>query len=129
VTTGLFLVDDDSRSRSALAEILRASQMTVTEMGDGIECIDLLATNEPDAIVLDLDMPVFDGERLIDYLEAVAPHLLPRVIIVTGSSGFVRRRDWPVRAVLLKPVDPRELLTVVSNLTSPRSAAPADAPP
>ncbi len=128
MTQDLFLVDDDARTREAMAALLRSSGLTVTEMRDGIECVEVLNTTEPGAIILDLDMPVFDGERLVDYLDAVAPHLLPRTIIVTGSPIFVSRRTWPVRAVLLKPVDPGLLLDLVSSLTSPHSEAPADVP-
>jgi CheY-like chemotaxis protein len=108
-----FIVEDDAATRSALAEILRAAEWTAYELADGIDCVALLATVEPDAIIIDLDLPVFDGERLVDYLHGTAPQLLERTVIVTGSLPFLRHRDWPVRATLTKPLDPQALLRAI----------------
>lgn len=111
----ILLVDDDDASRAALAEIIRSPQRQVVELADGIDCIALLDSMKPDAIVIDLQMPIFDGERLIDYIAATSPALLGGIIIVSGSPGYLRRREWPVAAVLPKPVDVRTLLAVLAQ--------------
>lgn len=109
------LLDDDAQERTALAEILRSSGRHVIELADGIDCIELLDEIEPDAMVLDLQMPVFDGERLLDYITAIKPALLDRIIIVSGSARFLGRREWPVAAVLQKPVDVTALLRLLDE--------------
>ncbi|HET7433667.1 MAG TPA: response regulator [Thermoanaerobaculia bacterium] len=109
----IFVIDDDQTSRTMLTKLVETPERRVLALPDAIECIDLLRTHEPDAIILDLDMPIFDGERFIDYLAGVAPEIIERVIIVSGSSSLLRRRSWPVRAVLEKPVDVPTLLRLL----------------
>jgi two-component system chemotaxis response regulator CheY len=109
------ILDDDADGRVALAEILRSSGHDVIELADGIDCIALLDELEPHALVLDLQMPVFDGERLLDYISAMKPALLDRIIIVSGSTTFLGRREWPVAAVLQKPVDVAALLRLLDE--------------
>ena len=109
------VLDDDHHGRAALAELLRSPQRRVIELADGIECIELLDEFESDALVLDLQMPVFDGERLLDYIGAVKPALLERIIIISGSAAFLGRREWPVAAVLPKPVEVEVLLRLLER--------------
>lgn len=111
----ILVVDDDHDSRAALAEIIRSPQRHVVELADGIDCITLLNSVAPDAIVIDLQMPIFDGGRLIDYIAATAPALLGGIIIVSGSPGYRGHREWPVAAVLPKPVDVRRLLALLAE--------------
>jgi diguanylate cyclase (GGDEF)-like protein len=56
------LIADDSRtSRAALGDQLRAMGHVVMEAHEGQQAIEMFKADEPDLIVLDVDMPVMNG--------------------------------------------------------------------
>lgn len=68
-----------------------------------------------DVIPLDLNMPVFDGERLADYWSLTDPERLERTIVLSGYSRFARGRHIPAFATVQKPFDMEELVDVVEK--------------
>ncbi|MEA2472266.1 MAG: two-component system, OmpR family, response regulator MprA [Thermoleophilaceae bacterium] len=59
------LVTDDERSvRSAVRRALTLEGYRVTEAEDGARALDVVATDRPDAIVLDVMMPELDGYQV-----------------------------------------------------------------
>lgn len=57
----LLVVDDDEDLRDALAAILISLGHTVRIARNGEEALDLLDQRLPDAVLLDVEMPVLDG--------------------------------------------------------------------
>jgi outer membrane receptor protein involved in Fe transport len=105
------VIDDDSDIVEILRLLLEMRGFTVDTVSDGIDALELREAY--DAILLDLNMPVFDGERLADYWLLTRPEVLQRVIVLSGYSRFTRGRDIPAFAMVLTPFDPQELLRVV----------------
>jgi DNA-binding NarL/FixJ family response regulator len=56
----------------------------VGEAADGREAVDLCATTHPDAIILDLQMPVLDGARALPLIRDVSPQTV--VVMFTAFS-------------------------------------------
>lgn len=106
------VIDDDPDLRHLLQITLESAGFTVDALEDGIAALEL---KKPyDVILLDLNMPVFDGEQLTSYWVLTDPNILRRVIVLTGYSGYTRGRELPATfASVQKPVDHRELLRVV----------------
>lgn len=109
----VLIVDDDDDIRTMLETLFVMQGFEVDMLGDGIAATSL--TSDYDAILLDLKMPIFDGEKLIDYWHMTTPEILQRVIVMSGYSYFARQRAYPTFAVVLKPFDPFELLEVVTQ--------------
>ena len=66
------LIADDSRtSRAALGDQLRAMGHTVIEAHEGAQAIELFRADEPDLVVLDVDMPVMNGYETAQRLRAL----------------------------------------------------------
>jgi two-component system chemotaxis response regulator CheB len=61
----------------------------VGEASDGREAVELVTSVAPDVLVLDLDMPVYDGVFAIRELRA-ADQGLP-IVVFSGSSGTAMR--------------------------------------
>jgi len=108
------LVVDDLRSNRELLEG-RLSDLgyDVREAKDGIEALDAVAAEEPDLILLDIDMPRLDGIAVCERLKAHPVHRLIPIVILTASSD----RDTKLRGLaagaddyLSKPFDSKELL-------------------
>jgi DNA-binding NtrC family response regulator len=108
------VIDDDDHIRELLQALLETAGFEVELMRDGIDAVDL-RERECAVILLDMKMPIFDGERLTDYWKLTNPSVLRRVILLTGYSRLSSDRDFGTFAVIQKPFDYRELLTVVEE--------------
>jgi DNA-binding NtrC family response regulator len=81
----VLLVDDEEDYVRTMAErmVMRDLQSTVALSGE--EALDLLDTDPPDVIVLDLRMPGMQGMEVLERVKRDHPHI--QVIILTGHGG------------------------------------------
>lgn len=81
------LADDVAVYRQLTRVLLEADGRIeiVAEAGDGVEAIQACASEQPDAILLDLAMPRLDGLQAIPRIKACSPRT--SVIVL---SGFAR---------------------------------------
>jgi DNA-binding NarL/FixJ family response regulator len=83
--TSVVVVDDHPMFREGLRFTLeRAGLEVVGEAGDGREALALVATTDPDVVVLDLAMPVLDGLGTLARLRASGARA--RVLVLTLSD-------------------------------------------
>lgn len=109
----LLVIDDDADIREVVKMTFEHRGFEVDTLADGIDAVDLQWNY--DAILLDLNMPVFDGERLADYWLLTDPEMLRRVIVLSGYSRFAHGRPLPAFATVRKPFDTEELVKVVEE--------------
>jgi CheY-like chemotaxis protein len=107
------LVIDDADIRDVVVLLFEHHGFDVDAVADGIDAVQL--AEDYDVILLDLNMPVFDGERLADYWSLTDPSRLDRVIVLSGYSRFARGRNIPAFATIHKPFDTKELVEVVER--------------
>jgi DNA-binding NtrC family response regulator len=108
------VIDDDPFMSELLRVILESSEFDVDVASDGIHAVEL--SRAYDVILLDLNMPVFDGERLAEYWGLTQPDILKRVIILSGYSHFTGDRRLPETfATIGKPFDHRSLIQLVER--------------
>ena len=113
----LLLCDDSPIERLALGHYLRSSGYAVDEAGDGKSALQFLKNRQVDLLLLDLQMPEVDGFDVLNY---VAEHRksLP-VILLSGmppdeiQDKMLQLRDRELPPLLLKPVDPEQLVGIV----------------
>ena len=80
----LAIADDDAIYRAILLAYIKPFKdiEVILQAGNGRELIDLLQQNqEPDIVLLDLEMPIMDGRETLDYLSKEYPNL--KVLILT----------------------------------------------
>jgi two-component system LytT family response regulator len=102
----VLLVDDEPLAVEGLRTLL-AGEPDVEIAGacfNGREAVEAIRRLRPDLVLLDVQMPVFDGFEVIEELE---PGEIPVVIFVTAYDQYALRA-FAVHAVdyLLKPVEP-----------------------
>lgn len=107
----VLIVDDDAHVRDVVTVILELHGFAVTTLCDGIDALDV--REDFDAILLDLQMPVFDGERLLDYWHMTNPALLQKVIVMTGYSRRRSSAEVMPYAIVEKPVRRDEIVRLV----------------
>ena len=115
----ILLVDDEPDLRTLLRVTFEEAEILVEEAASAREAEEAVARAVPDAIVLDLRMPVVDGAELCRRLRASPRTRELPVVILTGESGesLERARAAGADAVVRKPFSPLELLAVVERAT------------
>jgi two-component system chemotaxis response regulator CheY len=113
----ILVVDDDDAVRGAIAETLELEGYSVESAADGLQALEKIKLTPPDAIVLDLMMPVMDGWTFMERCRK--EHLCSGTPVLVTSA--VRRLEekaagMHVDACLAKPFDLDELLALVAQL-------------
>jgi two-component system, NarL family, nitrate/nitrite response regulator NarL len=83
----VLVADDDASFLRALQELIdRQPELAVIgEAADGLEAIELADNLDPDAVVIDLHMPLLDGVTAAARLRRDHPHLC--LIALTGDEA------------------------------------------
>ena len=91
-TIRVLLVDDDEPFLASLAELVDSQpELLVTgAVSDGIAALDRVESEDPDAVVIDLHMPLLDGVSTVARLRRDRPSLC--LIAITGDDAPALRR-------------------------------------
>lgn len=118
----ILIVDDDSDTRSNLADILSDVGYETDTAPDGLTALQKIEHDHAaagrcfDLCLLDFKMPGMDGAELYQRIRQVAPSL--RAIMITayaGKDGVQRATAAGTWKVLQKPVDVRSLLGLIGD--------------
>jgi two-component system OmpR family response regulator len=88
----VLLVDDDETFLQSLSALVaRQPELLVAgAVSDGVAALDLVEEDEPDAVVIDLHMPLLDGVSTVARLRRDRPSLC--LIAITGDDAPALRR-------------------------------------
>lgn len=116
--------DDQLLIRDALADSLVLSNLRI--VNDGVELIDYLrgvnestAGNQPDLILLDLNMPRMDGREALATIKAdPLMRRIPVIILTTSKTeeDMVKSYDLGAASYLSKPVTYVGLVELMTEL-------------
>ena len=118
----VLIVDDSSLMRAIIVKTLRLSGIplqTVYEAGNGSEALRMLDNNWIDLALVDLNMPVMDGEELIVRLrENPETTGLPVIVVSTeGSETRIAKLRSLGAGFVRKPFQPETLRDIIVGLT------------
>ena len=114
--TRLLVVDDDRAVRESLRRALTLEGYEVELAEDGADGLAQVAGAEPDAIVLDVAMPVVDGIEMCRRLRHEGSGL--PILMLTARESVTERvagLDAGADDYLVKPFSARELLARVES--------------
>ena len=87
----IMVVDDDDMIRSCIVEILNIEGYNAYSATQGQEALDLLTSmekeNYPGCIILDLKMPVMDGQTFLRNIRANYNDSIGRIPIIVASAN------------------------------------------
>ncbi|MFI5268083.1 MAG: two-component system response regulator [Chloroflexota bacterium] len=116
-------MDDDDANRRLVAALLRDEGYEVAEAADGQQALDHLKTTQPEAIVLDLMMPVVDGFTfLIERRKLPGCAAIPVVVLTAVHDLSELVGALGVKIAIAKPFEATALLDAVDNLLSADAA-------
>jgi CheY-like chemotaxis protein len=115
----VLVVDDELLIRQVVGDVLQDEGYGVLFAGSGHSMLDLLKTERPDLVLLDVMMPDGDGREALRAMRS-QPRLrdIPVVIV---STGVTRPLLEGVVPVLEKPFDLERLLRLVRDIIGPAS--------
>ncbi len=110
--------EDDAEHREMMRAVLKETNVTLVEAGDGLEALQKIEDQQPDLILLDLFMPKLDGHGVMEAIKSNAnTRHIPIIVLSAWSTGDNRQRARYAGAseFLAKPYDPIELIKLVTN--------------
>lgn len=115
----VLVIEDTEDLRELFMEVLRQDGYRVLGAADGREGLDILRAQgeDPCLVLLDMMMPVMDGQAFLDTLDTTH-HLAPLPIVVV-SAGTTEASVRGATGFIKKPVAPNVLLAIVREYCGP----------
>lgn len=118
----IVIVDDHSMIREGLKQLLELDGdiKVIGEAGNGEECLKLLDTMKPDVILLDINMPVMNGLKMLEELRN-SSNKDQKVLILTIHNEveyLMRAIDVGVNGYVLKDAESailRKAIITIAN--------------
>ena len=125
----VLVVDDEPDLVEILTALLNERGFAASGALNGLEALEVLRSVQPDAILLDLDMPKMNGWEFLYRLKANAGLRPVKIVILTGKdqSADDRRQGLMLGAsdYLLKPCAPDEIIRAIQTaLGTPAGGLP-----
>jgi two-component system, chemotaxis family, chemotaxis protein CheY len=111
MSTSVIVVDDNVDSLGSISDYLDLRGFDILGCGrNGLDAVQLYEKHTPDVVLLDLNMPVYDGLYGLEHIKKINSHA--KVIILTG---FCNEHDekliklFKVTEIIEKPCSSNQL--------------------
>ncbi len=104
--TKVLIVDDAKEARVIGKYLLQQYKVQILEASNGLEAWSLIIKEKPDAILLDLEMPVMDGFQVLEELKYES-FQIPVIVITSDNSDYAQQQCKALGAMsfISKPVN------------------------
>ena len=119
----VLVVDDEPDARDLVRFVLEQCSAEVATAGSAQQALELMEHYRPNVLVSDIGMPEEDGYQFIRRVRALSPQRGGRIPAV-ALTAYARAEDRKLALLsgyqmhVSKPVEPSELIAIVSSLTS-----------
>lgn len=130
----ILIVDDDGVVVTSLGIKLKANGYEVLKAQDGSTAVNMIRTQKPDAILLDINFPpefmavTWDGFQIMEWLRRLEEGATTPIFIITGGDPekyVSRARDLGAMAFFRKPVVHEQLVAALRRVLKEEPAAAA----
>ena len=113
----VMVVDDSITARKTISQLLVQQGYQVIAARDGREALAMLAEQQPNIVLVDVEMPHMDGFGLLRALhdDPALAHL--PVIMMAGESHRKQALELGVSELVAKPFREKRLLSAIESLT------------
>ncbi len=119
----VLVIDDDLELSSLIGFALRQAGYFVIEAGDGHRALDLFEAEQPDLVILDINLPGLNGFEVCRQIRQRAATPIMMLTVHSSEEDEVRGLDLGADDYLTKPFSPRTLLARVRALLRRQEAA------
>ncbi|VAW38511.1 hypothetical protein MNBD_DELTA02-622 [hydrothermal vent metagenome] len=114
----ILVVDDEPTLLEFLDIYLSEEGYRVERASNGLEAIKMTEVRDYDAIITDVMMPVMDGIGFYKKLTDTSPHLMDKVIFISGyickdKASFIKKTG---RRLLPKPFQIAEITSALADI-------------
>lgn len=106
----VLVVDDDLQLASLIAFALRREGYQVLHAADGESALALWETEQPDLILLDINLPRLNGYEVLRRIRAVSATPVIMLTVRGEEEDMVRGLDLGADDYIAKPFSPKNLL-------------------
>ncbi|WML34414.1 response regulator [Clostridium sp. OS1-26] len=124
----VLIVDDERIERSFLRKILEKyndQYLIVGEAGTGNEAVQIAEKNKPDIIIMDINMPFYNGLQAAKLIKEKSPN---QIIILNSAYAEFEFAQQAVKynldAYLLKPAQEEESFPQLLTVCEKKARAP-----
>jgi CheY-like chemotaxis protein len=115
----VLVIDDDPGIRGLLTTLFQGEGYRVETASNGLEALQKARARVPDAIILDLRMPVMGGHEFLQKWRQTAPGPAVPVLAMSAYDVAASAEDLGVQAFLPKPFSMDMLLSTLDHLVDP----------
>jgi two-component system cell cycle response regulator DivK len=119
----VLIAEDNESTREVLAWCMRVAGWDAEEVANGLEALTVAPWFEPDAIIMDLDMPLVDGVAAMRGLRSDPRTAAVPVIAYTAhvqDHDVAELKGAGFGAVIPKPCDPEDIRALIENMLKRR---------
>jgi DNA-binding NtrC family response regulator len=113
----VLIVDDEPELRMLLSHVLENAGYEIKEASDGEEAINLLKKEKFDLTLLDIQMPIANGIKVLKYIKE---HTLPtKAIMLTGYADLkhaMEAKEFGARDFIGKPYKMDDVLSTIDRV-------------
>ena len=106
----ILVVEDNERIRRQLKHIIQGQDYEVAEATTGEEAVTAIATREPDAVILDLNLPDIDGREVTRQVRQWSHVPIIVLTVRAEEDEKIELLDLGADDYMVKPFSPGELL-------------------
>lgn len=118
----ILIVDDQEDNVSLMSDLLRgAGYLSISSTRDPLSVAELYRKHRYAIILLDLEMPAFDGFRVMEALKAIETEGYLPVLVITGYPDHrLQALKAGARDFVTRPFDAGEVLTRIHHMIEVR---------
>lgn len=117
----VLVVDDSSVMRSMIGKTMQMSGLplgNIYQAANGQEGLDILKQHWIDLVIVDINMPVMNGEEMIDHMRSLPELRDIHVVVISteGSDTRIERLTHKGAAFIHKPFTPESIRDTVKDI-------------
>ena len=108
------VIDDEEDSSDSICQSLEISGINVIGKGfDGEQAYQLYKTLKPDIVILDMNMPNYDGAYALEKIKQDYPD--SKIVVVTGFTDYTFEKEQ-ADAIIIKPYDLEPFIDTINKI-------------
>ena len=122
MTKRILVIEDTEDNRQIIGDLLHSAGYELIEAVDGLEGVATAEREQPDLILMDIQLPGIDGYEATRRIRAVPALATVPIIAVTSyalSGDEAKTRAAGCDGYVAKPFSPRQLLAKIREFLPP----------
>lgn len=113
----ILIADDAAFMRMRSSQLVKELGHEVLEANDGAEAVDLYKKHKPDAVLMDITMPVMDGMEALKIILELDPEAKIAMVTAMGQQQVIMEAiKMGAKDFVVKPFDADRIQTALWKL-------------